>query len=399
MKLMSVASVLFGVLCVAGAHTPVMAVGPEPVLLWPEGAPDAVGTEENDKPTIQIYTPTENANGAAIVICPGGGYGILAYDHEGAQVAKWLNTVGVTGVVLKYRHSPKYRHPTPLGDVQRAIRHVRANAADLKLSPTRIGVLGFSAGGHLASTVSTHFDAGLPEAKDPIDRISCRPDFSVLCYPVISIQADYAHKGSGQNLLGDRAENAELLNNLSNDTQVTEKTPPAFLFHTTEDTAVAVQNALAYYSALVKHKVPAEMHIYQNGPHGVGLADGEPGAKNWRVELAAWLRTNGFLFDGQRAEVTGTVNLNGQPLRWGSIALESDIPNAPTAWAMVSSGKFSIPAHRGAAAGTCRVVVRNMGSVEPRATIEDIQIVGPSGLVFEVKAGQKNDLALELKSE
>ena len=375
-----------------------MAVGPEPVLLWPEGAPGAVGSAEDDKPTVRIYSP-EKPNGAAIVICPGGGYGILAYDHEGTQVAKWLNTIGVIGVVLQYRHSPKYRHPTPLGDAQRAIRYVRANAAVLKVSPSRIGVMGFSAGGHLASTVSTHFDGGTADAKDPIDRVSCRPDFSVLCYPVISIKDEYAHKGSGKNLLGDKADDPALLENLSNYTQVNDKTPPAFLFHTNEDKGVRVENALAYYGALVKHNVPAELHIYQNGPHGVGLADGEPGARNWRVELAAWLQTNGFLFDGQRSEVTGSITLDGKPMKWGSVTFESEIPNAPTAWAMVSGGKFSIPAFRGAAVGNCRVIVRNLGAVEPRPTIEDVQVVSPAGLVVQIAAGSKNEVSFDLKSK
>lgn len=388
----------FGFLLLMLGCSEALAVGPEPVLLWPDGAPGAVGNELGDKPSIRIY-PAEKPNGAAIVICPGGGYRVLAYDHEGTQVAKWLNTIGVTGVVLQYRLSPQYQHPTPLTDAQRAIRYVRANAGTLKVAANRIGVMGFSAGGHLASTVSTHFDAGQAEAKDPIDRVSCRPDFSVLCYPVISLKDDYSHGGSAKNLLGEKATDAALLENLSNYTQVNDKTPPAFLFHTHEDKGVRVENALAYYSACVKHNVPAELHVYQNGPHGVGLADGEPGAKNWRNELAAWLRTNGFLFDGQRSEVSGSVTLDGQPLRWGSIAFEPEEPNAPTAWAMISNGKYSIPAFRGVVVGNSRVVVRNLGAVEPYPTVEDVQVVSPSGLVFQSVAGQKNELSLDLKSK
>ena len=149
----------------------------------------------------------------------------------------------------------------------------------------------------------------------------------------------------------------------------------------------------------MKHNVPAELHIYQNGPHGVGLADGEPGAKNWRVELAAWLQTNGFLFDGQRSEVAGSITLDGKPMKWGSVTFESEIPNAPTAWAMVSGGKFSIPAFRGAAVGNCRVIVRNLGAVEPRPTIEDVQVVSPSGLVFQIVAGAKNEASFDLNSK
>ena len=268
--------VLWGILVIL-APCCTYAAGPAPILLWPNGAPGAQGTEEADQPSIRIYAPpAEKSNGAAVVICPGGGYQILAYDHEGAQVAQRLNESGITGIVLQYRLAPKYHHPAPLQDAQRAIRYARAHAEQLNVSAYRIGVMGFSAGGHLASTVSTHFDAGKPDASDPIDRVSCRPDFSVLCYPVITLQGEYAHQGSAKNLLGDQVTNAEMLENLSNQTQVSDNTPPAFLFHTNEDKGVRVENALGYYTACVKHNVPAEFHVFQNGPHGVGLADGAP---------------------------------------------------------------------------------------------------------------------------
>lgn len=378
-----------------------LAVGPEPILLWPEGAPGAVGNEESDQPSIRIYAPSaDKSNGASVVICPGGAYAILAYDHEGSQVAQWLNEQGVTGVVLQYRLGPKYKHPAPLNDAQQAIRYVRANAAALKLSPNRIGVMGFSAGGHLASTASTHFDAGQTDAQDPIDRVSCRPDFSVLCYPVISLSDEFAHKGSGNNLLGKDGD-PQLWENLSNQTQVNEKTPPAFLFHTNEDKGVRVENALSYYSALVKHNVPAELHVFQNGPHGVGLADGEPGVGRWPEALIAWMKTNGFLFDGQRREVSGSVTLDGQPLKWGSITVEPENPNAPIAWAMINGGKYSIPEFRGAAVGNCLVTVRNLGGFDPRPTIEKAEIVSPKGLVWSIVAEGSNafDLRLEAKSK
>ena len=187
-------------------------------------------------------------------------------------MARWLNSIGVSAAVLKYRLGPKYRHPAPLHDAQRAIRYVRSHAAEWKIAPNRIGVMGFSAGGHLASTASTHFDDGSPDAADPIERESCRPDFSVLCYPVISFTAPFAHRGSVRNLLGENPD-PQLLHALSNETKVNARTKTrTFLFHTAEDTGVSAQNSLAYYQALLEHKIPAELHVYQNGPHGVGLA-------------------------------------------------------------------------------------------------------------------------------
>ncbi len=250
-------------------------IAPDAQLLWPAGAPGAMGDAEADQPIVRVYAPQADKNtGAAVVICPGGGYGVLATDHEGSQVARYFQSIGVTGVVLRYRHAP-YRHPIPLGDAQRAIRWVRAHAEPLKISPNRVGVMGFSAGGHLASTVSTRFDNGDPKADDPIDRLSCRPDFTILGYPVVSLSAEFAHGGSGNNLLGQDATD-EQRRELSNELQVTERTPPAFLFHTSEDSGVDSQNSLAYYAALRAKGVPAELHVYQWGPHGVGLASADP---------------------------------------------------------------------------------------------------------------------------
>ncbi len=370
----------------------------EPILLWPDGAPEAMGDEEQDQPKITIHVPDEvPQSSAAVVICPGGGYAVLATDHEGHQIAKWFNRIGVTAIVLRYRHLP-YRHPVPLMDVQRAIRYVRSHADEIGVSPDRIGVMGFSAGGHLASTVSTHFDAGDPNAADPIDQVSCRPDFTILGYPVISLTADYAHRGSRGNLLGD-ADTDELAISLSNETQVTADTPRAFIFHTDEDTGVPPQNAVAYYLALHEHGVGGELHIYQHGPHGAGLGDGDPVLATWRDRLHDWMQTNGFLVEVERAAVSGTVTLNGQPLKWGTITFHPEGDNQPVAWAMVSNGQFSVPAHRGAVVGTNRVVVRNWGSVEPRATIDDVEVVtGPveaTSLSVEVAAGE-NELVFEL---
>ena len=371
-------------------------VGPEPTLLWPEGAPEAMGSDESDTPTIRAYLPPkETATGAGVVICPGGGYGILAYDHEGAQVAKWFNRIGVAGFVLRYRHAPKYRHPTPIGDAQRALRFVRANSEKFGVAKNRLGVMGFSAGGHLASTSATHFDLGQKDAKDSIDRESCRPDFAVLCYPVISLTEPWGHGGTKKNLLGDNPD-PKLIENLSNEQQVTADTPPTFLFHTGEDTGVPVENAIAFYSACVKAKVPAELHVYQIGPHGVGLAPADPATHGWKDRLADWMKANAFLADVKRAPVKGKINVNGKPLRWGMITFTpQNSANQPNAWAMVSNGSFSIPANRGAVVGVNSVVIRSLGSVEPRPTIDDV-ITWDKGFVFQPQAGD-NTLDLELK--
>jgi acetyl esterase/lipase len=262
--------------------------------LWPEGAPGAMGAEEADRPTLTPYpVPAGKGTGTAVIVCPGGGYGALSMDKEGDQIAKWLNSIGVTSFVLKYRLGPKYHHPVELGDAQRAIRIVRSKAAAYRVLPDRVGIMGFSAGGHLASSAGTHFDSGIPNAPDAIDRVSSRPDFLVLCYPVISF-LNFAHQGSKRNLLGENPD-PKLIENLSNETQVTPQTPPTFLFHTTADATVPVENSVMFYSALRKAGVPAELHIYEQGPHGVGLAQTDEALSNWPSRLAAWLRVRGLL--------------------------------------------------------------------------------------------------------
>jgi acetyl esterase/lipase len=263
--------------------------------LWPDGAPGAAGNEELDKPSITIWpADPAKATGTAVVVCPGGGYGHLAMDHEGKQIAEYLNNLGVSAFVLKYRLGPRYHHPAPLQDAQRAIRTVRSRAAEFKVSPDRIGIWGFSAGGHLASTAGTHFDNGRADAQDPIERVSSRPDFMVLAYPVISLTTEYVHKGSRRNLLGDNPD-PKLVQSLSNELQVSARTPPTFLFHTDADTAVPPENSVLFYLALRKAGVPAEMHIYQNGQHGVGLATKDPVLSSWPGRLADWLRVRGLL--------------------------------------------------------------------------------------------------------
>lgn len=391
-------SLLLFVIVAAGADRAAAGDAPEPILLWPGGAPGAVGEEDADRPSIRIYAAPETAaTGTAIVVCPGGGYGGLAMDHEGQQVARWLNSIGVTAAVLKYRLGPRYRHPAPLQDVQRAVRYMRAHSSDLQLAATRIGVMGFSAGGHLASTVSTHFDAGDPNAEDAIERASCRPDFSVLCYPVISFEAPYTHKGSVRNLLGE-APDPQLLHSLSNETQVTDQTPPAFIFHTAEDPGVPVQNALAYYAALIEHKIPAELHVYQNGPHGVGLAPGDPVLSTWKERLADWLRMGGFLADVERASLRVSVVVDGRPLALGAVILLPEDSNHPSMFGLVTGGRFAASGNGGPAAGAYRVAVWDLGSFEPRPTIEDArELYSPKrGLRIEVAPGE-NEVVLDLR--
>lgn len=269
---------------------------PRTELLWPQGAPLAKGDRPEDKPRLIIYLPvSDKAVGTGVVVCPGGGYGALAMDHEGHQIAQWFNSFGVAAFILDYRHRNKgYMHPAPMLDVQRAIRLVRARAAEFGIKPDRVGVMGFSAGGHLASTAATHFDAGQPDAPDPIDRVSCRPDFAILCYPVIMFDEAFTHRGSQRNLLGENPD-PELVRSLSNEKQVTAETPPTFLFHTNEDTGVPPENSVAFYMALRKAGVPAELHIFEKGRHGLGLAAGIPGTELWPQALQAWMKNRGLL--------------------------------------------------------------------------------------------------------
>jgi acetyl esterase/lipase len=268
---------------------------PKADLLWTDGAPGSQGTQDEDKPTLAPYiVPQGRGTGTAVIVCPGGGYEHLSMDKEGDQIARWLNSIGVTAFVLKYRLGPKYRHPVELGDAQRAIRTVRSKAAEYRVSPDRVGIMGFSAGGHLASTAGTHFDAGKADATDPIDRLSSRPDFLVLVYAVISFNPPYVHRGSLRALLGDQPD-PKLVENLSNELQVTAQTPPTFLFHTSTDTTVPAENSALFYLALRKAGVPAEMHIYERGPHGVGLAQTDEALASWPGRLADWLRGRGLL--------------------------------------------------------------------------------------------------------
>lgn len=276
--------------------TDLLVAAEEKIILWSKGAPHAQGTEELDRPSLTPYpVAADKRSGTAVVICPGGGYQHLAVGHEGDEIAEWLNSLGITAFVLRYRHTNKYPHPSPLLDAQRGIRTVRCRAAEWGVAVDRIGILGFSAGGHLASTAATHFDDGDATSSDPIDRVSCRPDFAVLCYPVISLAVEpIVHKGSRKTLLGDNP-SAELVQLLSNEQQVTEKTPPTFLWHTYEDNGVKAENSILFYLACVKARVPAELHIYEKAPHGIGLGKKYPTAGQWPVQCEAWMKERGLL--------------------------------------------------------------------------------------------------------
>jgi acetyl esterase/lipase len=265
--------------------------------LWPDGAPGAMGSDDKDKPELTVFKAA-NPNGAAVVICPGGGYVNLSMDKEGYQFAEWFNQRGVTAFVLKYRLGSRtekaYRYPAQFDDATRAMRLVRSKAAEFGINPSKTGIMGFSAGGHLASTVGTHFDSGDPSSVDPVEHYPSRPDFMILAYPVISLTSPATHRGSREALLGADADK-ELAWYLSSELQVNTFTPPAFLFHTTTDASVPVENSLMFYQALRNANVPAEMHIFEKGNHGVGMAKEDPALSLWSVLLENWMVTRGII--------------------------------------------------------------------------------------------------------
>jgi acetyl esterase/lipase len=288
--------ICFAMLALFGWFTSALAQPTNSFPLWPEGAPGALGSQDKDIPTLTPYVPEPaKATGAAIVICPGGGYGNLA-AHEGQDYARFLNEQGIAGFVLKYRlGSGGYHHPAMLQDAARAVRTVRAKAAEWKLDPKRIGIMGSSAGGHLASTLLTHFDAGKPDAADTVERESSRPDLGILCYAVISF-GEFGHKGSMKNLLGTNPP-PELVRELSNELHVTKETPPCFIWHTWEDKGVMVENSLQFAEELRKAGVPFDLHIYQQGAHGLGLGtrDWNPEKRHpWTSDCVFWLKAQGF---------------------------------------------------------------------------------------------------------
>lgn len=264
---------------------------PLPIPLWAPGrVPGATGDGPADVPTITPYMVDGSGSRGVVIVCPGGGYAGLA-PHEGEAVARWLNGVGISAVVLRYRVAP-YRHPCPLMDVQRAIRMVRHQAAEWRIDPQKVGVLGFSAGGHLTATAGTHYDAGDADAADPIQRQGCRPDAIVPCYAVITL-GEHRHNGSLVNLIGADAPE-DLRQSLSAELQVTAETPPAFVWHTADDAGVPAMNSLMFAAALARNGVPYELHIYESGRHGLGLATGDPRVGPWTQACAAWLLGRGF---------------------------------------------------------------------------------------------------------
>ncbi len=291
-QLVAVPSVLLGLVAMISIGLAAAPSAPEP--LWPGGAPGALGTQPQDIPTLTRYAPAGGtSNGATMLVLPGGGYGGLA-GHEGKGYAEWFAAHAVTAYVLQYRlGSAGYRHPVMLHDAARALRTLRARARAEGLDPARIGIIGSSAGGHLASTLLTHFDAGKPDAADPIERESSRPDLGILCYPVISM-GEFTHAGSKHNLLGDNPP-AELVHLLSNETQVTPETPPCFIWHTFEDKTVPVENSLQFAAALRRAGVPFELHIYEKGGHGLGLPRPGSSTPAWDEACVAWLKGRRFL--------------------------------------------------------------------------------------------------------
>ncbi len=264
------------------------------VKLWEDGVPGVDLAGDGDVPELIIRQVKSDRPTAGVVILPGGGYGHHAIDHEGHAFAEWFDSMGISSAICTYRMRGKgnegkgYGHPAPMMDAQRAIQTLRSQAKKLNLDPNRIGVIGFSAGGHLASTVATQFAEAEPNAVDPVQRVSSRPDFCILCYPVIALGKPFTHQGSQNNLLGKDA-SAALIESLSNETRVSERTPPTFLFHTAADKAVPVQNSLVYYEACVEHGVDVEMHLFNDGRHGLGLASSTPGASQWPGLCQQWL--------------------------------------------------------------------------------------------------------------
>ncbi len=380
---------------------PALAAEPPKVPLWPQGAPAAHGNGPADQPWVDVWqVAKDKANGAAFVVCPGGGYGGLAADHEGIQPAKFFNSLGISAFVLHYRlGSSGYHFPTELNDVQRAIRLVRAHAADYGIDPHRIGIIGFSAGGHLTSMAATLFEEGKADAADPVDRVSSRPDVAVPCYPVISMTESFMHRGSRKNLLGPNDSNEDLARQVSTETRVTDQTPPCFIFQTDEDVVVPAENAVNFYLALRKHKVPAEIHIYQPGPHGVGLMQGDPVLGTWPQHLAAWLRNRGFMSPVKRAAVSGKITINGRPVSWGALAFESTDPNAPRPTARIMKGRFKLDAANGVPLGTSKLTATYSASDVPGLDTPDGTATTSENkgqpLTVDIKDGP-NELTLDL---
>jgi len=301
-KLRALPSMLLVAALLAGAP---MAAEQPVINLWPEGVPglrpDATPEKIDGDHVTNVHQPTltwfaapaGQATGTAVIICPGGAYAVLSWGKEGMEPARWFNALGVSAFVLRYRLL-EYGNPAPLRDVLRAVRWVRAHAGEYGVRADRIGVMGFSAGGHLASCAGTLYDAPEGRTGVPLDAVSARPDFLMLIYPVITMKDPYAHAGSRRNLLGPNP-SPELVEHYSTDLQVTKNTPPAFLLTTFEDGTVPAENSIGFFEALHRAGVPAELHAYEKGPHGFGLRPGYGPVSEWPKLLEQWLRLHGWI--------------------------------------------------------------------------------------------------------
>ncbi len=292
-------------LLIALTFTAILSAQDKTLKVWPNGAPNDNGMKEPEEKyeglrvrnvseaEMYVYLPEENNSGAAVVICPGGGYWIEAMDHEGYDMAAWLKSKGVAGIVLKYR-LPYGHHEVPASDLKRAIRIVRSNAKEWGIDPEKVGIAGSSAGGHLASTVGTHFDTGIKDSSDPMDKISCRPDFMLLLYPVVTFNEEFGHMGSRKNLIGE-GNDWKMVEEYSNELHVTPETPPTFLVLADDDKAVSPRNSVEFYLALKKNNVPAEMHIFQEGGHGFGMKKKNLPVEEWPDLFYNWLKAMKFI--------------------------------------------------------------------------------------------------------
>ncbi|MDF1658400.1 MAG: alpha/beta hydrolase [Verrucomicrobiales bacterium] len=350
---------------------------------------------------------SENHSAAAVIICPGGGYGGLAIDHEGHQPAQWFNEQGVSAFVLHYRlGSQGYHYPTQLADVQRAIRFVRANAEEYGLDPDRIAVMGFSAGGHLASMAATLYDREVYESQDEVDEVSARPNLAILCYPVISMDSEVTHGGSRKNLLGpEKVDDEALAASVSSEKNVTAETPPTFLFQTNADTSVPAENAVRFYLALRENGVQTELHSYQDGPHGVGLYRGDPVLGTWSGLLANWLRANSFFSPPQpQIPLQGVVTLDGEPVSWGVLTFYPENNRLPITSIRVRRGKFAAPEEVGPVVGKATLTFE--GSIweatgnlkDESVTLDSLSPQNPAPFKLELKAGME-PLKLDFLSE
>ncbi len=369
----------------------------ERVALWPDGAPEGKGSGPEDTPSVAIHFPAaENATGTAIIVNPGGGYRGLASYHEGTQIARWLNQVGITAMILRYRLMPRYHTSAALLDAQRAVRFVRHHAERIGISTSRIGMMGFSAGGHLTTWAGTDFAAGNPTDRDPINRQSSRPDFLVPVYP-----------GTSASLLG--PEERKYIR--STDVLVTEETPPTFLVHAYDDPMVTSAHSTVFFQALLDAGVPAEIHVFSSGGHGGGLGAGDPIFGQWPELAMRWMRRNGLLTDAPRVSVSGNVRLDGKPFPFGRITFIPDDDRKPTIAAQLYPGKkgaFTITERYGPSVGKYQVEVRRLfanmstrdGGSPPKAGSETFRTVGPDSsdpIDVEFYPGN-NEVMIELES-